>query len=96
MSRRLSVRVPNELAEKIDARARRLGKTRSDLIRDALESIGPNPTPLPQLLERAAALRARQPKPTDVAALIREIRDGAPLRLRLMRLTVPLIEADLA
>lgn len=27
------------------------------------------------LMERAAALRARQPKQTDVAALVREVRD---------------------
>lgn len=100
MSRRLSIRVPDELAEKIDAQARHLGKTRSDVIRDALTRTGPVAEPSPilfsELLKRAAALRARQPEPTDVAALIREIRDGAPLRLRLMRLTVPLIEADLA
>lgn len=100
MSRRLSVRVPDELAEKIDTEARHLGKTRSDVVRDALASATPTTRPNPvlfsELLRRAAALRALQPEPTSVTTLIRDIRDGTPLRLRLMRLTVPLIEADLA
>ncbi len=100
MSRLLSVRVPDELAEKIDTEARHLGKTRSDIVRDALTSAGPGTRPKPvlfsELLRRAAALRALQPEPTNVATLIRDIRDGTPLRLRLMRLTVPFIEADLA
>jgi Arc/MetJ-type ribon-helix-helix transcriptional regulator len=100
MSRQLSVRVPDELAEKIDTEARHLGKTRSDIVRDALASVAltvePDPISFSELLKRAATLRALQPEPTDVAALIRDIRDAAPLRLRLMRLTVPLVEADLA
>lgn len=99
MSRRLSVRIPNELAEKIDTRAHHLGKTRSDVVRDALASARPVAEPGPvlfsELVKRAAALRALQLESTNVAALIRDIRDGTPLRLQLMRLTVPLLEADL-
>jgi hypothetical protein len=100
MSRQLSVRVPDELAEKIDIEARHRGKTRSDIVRDALANaaplVEPSPIPFSELLKRAATLRALQPEPTDVATLIRGIRDGTPLRLRLMRLTVPFVEADLA
>jgi hypothetical protein len=48
-----------------------------------------------ELLQRAAALRATQSEPTDAVALLREIRGGS-LRLRLQRLTVPFIAADLA
>lgn len=93
MSRRFSVWVSDELARKIDARADTLGKTRSEVIRDALtraEAMArPNPVPLPELLQRAAALRRRQPQTTDLGALVRELRGGAALRLPLMRLTVP-------
>lgn len=100
MSRRLCVRVSDELAERIDTRARRLGRTRSDVVRDALGRGVPVAKPTPprfnELMRRAAALRARQPERSDAAALIREARDRMPLRLRLMRLAVPFLEADLA
>lgn len=36
MSRLLSVSLPDDLAEKTDALARSLGKTRSEVVRDAL------------------------------------------------------------
>jgi predicted transcriptional regulator len=93
MSRRFSVWVSDELARRVDARADTLGKTRSEVIRDALTRAeamaGPDPAPLPELLRRAAALRRNLLETTDAAALVRELRGGAALRLPLMRLTVP-------
>lgn len=100
MNHRLSVRLPDELAEGIDARARHSGKTKSAVVRDTLTNAGlavkRDVQPFPELLKRAAALRARQPEMTDVVALLREVRDGSPLRLRLRRLNIPFMEADLA
>jgi|GEM_PF-2692955 len=100
MGRRLSVRVSDELARKVDARAGRLGQTRSEVVRDALANveamIGPDPLPLPELLRRAAALRRGRLESTDAVALLRGLRGEASLRLRLMRLTIPFLEADLA
>jgi predicted transcriptional regulator len=100
MRHRLSVRLPDELAEGIDARARRSGKTKSQVVREALKAAGVravrrDPAVIAGLLEEAAALRARQSKPADVVALLHEAR-GDSLRLRLRRLTVPFTEADLA
>lgn len=100
MSRRLSVRLSDQLAEGVDARARRLGKTKSEVVREALKIAGlravkRDPADIADLLGQAAALRARQSKPTDVVALLHEVR-GDSLRLRLRRLTVPFMEADLA
>ncbi len=100
MRHRLSVRLPDELAEGIDERARRSRKTKSEVVREALKVAGVravrrDPAALAELLEEAADLRARQSEPTDVVALLHETR-GDSLRLRLRRLTVPFREADLA
>jgi Arc/MetJ-type ribon-helix-helix transcriptional regulator len=86
MSRRLSVRLPDELARGIDARARRLGKTKSEVVRDALSSAGLGITgdsqSRAQLMERAAALRARQTEVVDAACLVRKSREGSLRRPR--------------
>jgi Arc/MetJ-type ribon-helix-helix transcriptional regulator len=100
MDRRLSVRLPDELARGIEARARRAGKTKSEVVRDALTAVGiavraDRPSHA-QLTKRAAAFRARQPEVADAAALVREIRGGSSLRLKLKRLTVSVMQADLA
>jgi Arc/MetJ-type ribon-helix-helix transcriptional regulator len=104
MSRQLSVRLPDDLAEGIEARVVRSGKTKSEVVRDALRAAGlrrakRDPTAFADLMERAAALRAAQPPPgrgEDVVTLLRRIREGPALRLPLMRLTVPLPTTDLA
>lgn len=100
MRHRLSVRLPDELAEGIEARVKRTGQTRSEVVREALKLAGVrvvrrDPAKMAELLQRAAALRKTQSEPTDVVALLHEIRGGS-LRLRLQRLTVPFLEADLA
>jgi Arc/MetJ-type ribon-helix-helix transcriptional regulator len=102
MNRRLSVRLPDELAEGIDAQVERFGKTKSDVVRDALRAAGVrrvrrDPTVFADLLERAARLRATQPEPSeDAVTMLRRIRDAPLLRLPLRRLTVPFLAADLA
>jgi Arc/MetJ-type ribon-helix-helix transcriptional regulator len=84
MRRRLSVRLPDELAQGIDARARRSGKTKSEVVRDALRSTGVgtmgNPQSHAQLMERAASLRARQTEVVDAACLVRKSREDSPRR----------------
>jgi predicted transcriptional regulator len=99
MNRRLSVRLSDELADGIEIRARRLEKTKSEVVRDALTDIGlaalSTRPPMADVLKRAAALRARQTEVVDAVQLIREVRGGS-LRLRLQRLTVPFMQADLA
>jgi Arc/MetJ-type ribon-helix-helix transcriptional regulator len=104
MNRQLSVRLPDDLAEGIEARVRRSGKTKSEVVRDALRVAGVrqirrDPAAFADLMERAAALRATQPPPgrgEDVVTLLRRIREGPALRLPLMRLTVPFPMTDLA
>lgn len=102
MNRRLSVRLPEELAEGIDARAERFGQTKSEVVRNALKAAGVrggrrDPVAFADLLERAARLRASQPKPSeDAVTMLRRIRDAPLLRLPLRRLTVPFLAADLA
>jgi Arc/MetJ-type ribon-helix-helix transcriptional regulator len=100
MRHRLSVRLPDELAEGIEAQVRRTGQTRSEVVREALKLAGVrvvrrDPAKMAELLQRAAALRATQTEVVDAAALVREAR-GDSLRLRLRRLTVPFTAADLA
>lgn len=99
MNRRLSVRLSDELADGIEIRARRLEKTKSEVVRDALTNVGlaalSTRPPMADVLRRAAALRARQTETVDAVRLIREVRDGS-LRLHLRRLTVPFLAADLA
>jgi Arc/MetJ-type ribon-helix-helix transcriptional regulator len=100
MKHRLSVRLPDDLADGIEAQVRSSGKTKSEVVREALKAAGVrvvrlDPGVVAELLKEAAELRARQPKPTDVVALLDEKR-GNSLRLRLRRLTVPFMDADLA
>jgi Arc/MetJ-type ribon-helix-helix transcriptional regulator len=100
MRRRLSVRLPDELAEGIEARIRRTGQTKSEVVRESLKLAGVrvirrDPAKMAELLRRAAALRATQSEPADVVALLHETR-GDLLRLRLRRLTVPFMATDLA
>jgi Arc/MetJ-type ribon-helix-helix transcriptional regulator len=100
MRHRLSVRLPDELAEGIEAQVKRTGKTKSEIVRESLKLAGvrvvkSDPAKMAELLKRAAALRATQSQPTDVVALLREVR-GDSLRLRLRRLPVPFTPTDLA
>jgi Arc/MetJ-type ribon-helix-helix transcriptional regulator len=100
MRHRLSVRLPDELAEGIEAKVRRTGKTKSEVVREALKLTGVrvvrrDPAKMAELLKRAAELRASQSEPTDAVALLDEVRGGS-LRLRLRRLTVPFMQADMA
>ncbi len=100
MRHRLSVRLPDELAEGIEARVRRTGQTKSEVVRESLKLAGVrvvrrDSAKMAELLRRAAALRATQTEVVDAAALVREAR-GDSLRLRLRRLTIPFIAADLA
>jgi Arc/MetJ-type ribon-helix-helix transcriptional regulator len=100
MRHRLSVRLPDELAEGIEVQAKRTGKTKSEIVRESLKLAGVrvirhDPAKTAELLQRAAVLRATQSEPTDVVALLHEVR-GDSLRLRLRRLTVPFTAADLA
>jgi len=99
MRHRLSVRLPDELAEGIEARVMRTGQSKSDVVRESLKLAGVrvvkrDPARMTELLERAAALQSTQPKPTDAVALLREVHDDS-LRLRLYRLTVPFMSTDL-
>lgn len=80
MRHRLSVRLPDELAEGIEARVRRTGQTRSEVVRESLKLAGVrvvrrDPAKMAELLQRAAALRARQTKVFDVVTLVREGRE---------------------
>ena len=100
MHHRLSVRLPDELAEGIEAKVRQTGKTKSEVVREALKLAGVrvvrrDPAKMAELMRRAAALRATQTEVVDVVALLHEAR-GDSLRLRLRRLTVPFMQADLA
>jgi predicted transcriptional regulator len=102
MRRRLSVRLTDELAEGIEARARRTGKTKSQVVREGLSAAGlrvpmrRSRAEIDDLLREATELRAGQtPAAVNVAELVREAR-GDSLRLRLRRLTVPFMRADLA
>jgi predicted transcriptional regulator len=99
MNRRLTVRLSDELADGIEIRARRMEKTKSDIVRKALTDVGlaklSTRPPMTEVLKRAAAFRERQTETVDAVKLIREIRDGR-LRLPLCRLTVPFLAADLA
>ena len=98
MSRRLTVRLSDELADGIEIRAQCSEKTKSEVVRDALTDVGlaalSTHPPLADVLKRAAAFRARQTEVVDAVQLIREARGGS-LRLRLRRLTVPFMQADL-
>lgn len=80
MSRRLSVTLPDEVIEMIEARARASGKSKSEVVRDLLASKGLMTRE--ERIERhakamklAAEARAGQTEESDAAALIRESRD---------------------
>lgn len=79
MSRRLSITLPDEVVEKIEALARGSGKSKSEVIRDLLASAGvrvrKDRESWAELLERAAALRAGQSEEVDVVALLHEVRE---------------------
>jgi Arc/MetJ-type ribon-helix-helix transcriptional regulator len=80
VNRRLSVRLPDDLAEGIEARVRLTGQTKSEVVRESLKLAGVrvfrrDPAKMAELLQRAAALRARQTKVFDVVALVREGRE---------------------
>jgi len=80
VNRRLSVRLPDELAEGIEARVRQTGQTKSEVVRESLKLAGVrvikrDPAKMAELLQRAAALRASQTKVFDVVALVREGRE---------------------
>jgi Arc/MetJ-type ribon-helix-helix transcriptional regulator len=82
MRHRLSVRLPDELAEGIEARVERTGQTKSEVVRESLKLAGVrvikrDPAKMADLLRRAATLRARQTKVFDVVALVREGREGS-------------------
>jgi Arc/MetJ-type ribon-helix-helix transcriptional regulator len=101
MRHRLTVRLPDELAEGIEAKIRRTGQTKSEVVREALKLAGVrvirrDPAKMAKLMQRAAALRATQTEVVDAAALVREVRGESALRLKLMRLTIPLLRMDLA
>lgn len=84
VNRRFSVRLSDELAQGIDALSQSSGKTKSEVVRDALTSVGlgnsQSTTSLAEALRRAATLRARQTKVFDVVALVREGREGLDQR----------------
>jgi hypothetical protein len=79
MNRRLSVRLPEGLAWGIEALAERSGKSKSEIVRDALNRADvrvPSSAEIQlEALRRAAAVRAGQTEVVDAAALIREVRD---------------------
>src|ERR1044072_6801695 len=80
MNRRLSIRLPEGLACGIEAMARRSGKTKSEIVRDALTRAGirvPSSRELRrEALRRATEFPGRQSEVVDDAvALIRESRE---------------------
>jgi predicted transcriptional regulator len=100
MKHRLSVRLGDDLARGLETRAQRSGRTKSEIAREALRAAGvvakDDSESFSELLERAAALRARQSETTDVVALLHRVRGESSLRLKLMRLCIPIMQADLA
>ncbi len=79
MSQRLWIVLPEGLRYGLEALAERLGKTKGEIVRDALIAAGAT---LPGSAEgraearrRAAEFRQRQSEPVDTAALAREARE---------------------
>ncbi len=95
MNRRLSVRLPEGLAWGIQAQAWRTGRTKAEIVREALTRVGvgvPSSTEIRrEALRRFAEFRAQQTETVDAVALIRESREeldsrcqpDPPLRRRL-------------
>jgi metal-responsive CopG/Arc/MetJ family transcriptional regulator len=79
MSRRLSVTLPDEVVEQVEALAEGSGKRKSEVVRELLASAGvrarKEPRDIKNLLARAAAFRARQSEEVDVVALLHEARE---------------------
>lgn len=80
MSRRLSITLPDEVVEKIEALAQGSGKPKSEVVRELLVIAGISAAEerskkMAEALKRAAALRARQTKEVDVVALLHEQRE---------------------
>lgn len=79
MNRRLSIRLPEELAWGIQAQAWHTGRTKSEVVREALIKAGvgvPSSAEIQrEALWRTAEVRAQQTETVDAAALIRESRD---------------------
>jgi predicted DNA-binding protein len=79
MNRRLSIRIPEGLAWGIEASARRTGRTKSEIVRDALTKAGIRVPASRELrhetLRRLSEFREQQDEEIDVVALIRESRE---------------------
>lgn len=81
---RVSVRLPEALAWGLEALSRRSGKTKSEIVREALAKSGvgipTSPEARAEVRRRAAEFRARQAKVVDATALIREAREDLSRR----------------
>lgn len=81
---RVSVRLPEGLALGLDAQSQRSGKTKSEIVREALARTGvgipASPETRAEVRKRAAELRARQTRAVDATALIRESREDLSRR----------------
>jgi predicted DNA-binding protein len=88
MNRRLSVRLSEGLARGIEALAQRSGKTKSEIVRDALTTTGIRVPPSRELrregLRRATQFREQQGEVVDAVALIRESREELDRRSKAM------------
>lgn len=88
MNRRLSVRLPLGLAWRIEALAQGSGKTKSEIVRDALTKAGIRVLPSRELqreaLRRITQFRERQGEAVDAVALIRESREELDRRSEAM------------
>lgn len=87
MNRRLSIRLPDGLAWGIEVLARRSGRTKSEIVRDALTRAGvrvpSSAESRGEVLRRAAAFRAQQNERAGTAAPIRESRNDLEHRSQL-------------
>jgi predicted DNA-binding protein len=79
MNRRLSIRLPEGLAWGIEALAQRSGRTKSEIVRDALTKAGIRVPASRELrretLRRLTQFREQQDEAVDAVALIRESRE---------------------
>ena len=79
MSRRLSVTLPDEVMEKIEALARASAKSKSEVVRDLIAdadlSARMKRERRADVRRRSNAFRARQDRGIDAAALAREARE---------------------
>lgn len=88
MNRRLSVRLSEGLARRIEALAQRSGKTKSEIVRDALTKAGirvpSSPETRREALRRATQVSEQQGEVVDAVALIRESREELDRRSEAM------------